>query len=150
MAEKYKVSQDVAEQTVAEMEEEFGALGDENSRAVVLDAAMRGLITWDSENATVTYTLQRPIEVEEEQPVASLTFEEPNVEEIEKINRGIQVHTDSNGNAVMDLSIQTQQTKKIVSVLGVTQRGDKIPGTLLNRMKRRDWGVLEALAAFFG
>jgi hypothetical protein len=139
----YKVSEDVAEQTVAEMEEEFGAL-DGESRALVLDATQRGLITWDDAEGSLTYTLQKPIEQAEDQPVTSLTFTEPNVEQIEKINKGIQVKTNSQGETVMTAAMQTQQVKRIVSVLS------GIPEGLANRMKRRDYAVVEALTGFFG
>lgn len=140
----YPVSEDIAEQQLADMEEEFGAIGDSGARAILVDAAMRGLLDFDSENATVTYRLQKPVSLEDGQSLTELKLTEPDVSQIEQINKGIKVSFDKQGNASADASVQTQTIKRTIAVVA------GIPDALLNRAKRRDWAVMEALSGFFG
>lgn len=140
----YPVSEDVADSTLAQMQEEFGALGDANSRAILSDAIMRGLLDFDSAGASVTYRLQKPVSLEDGQTLTEITLTEPDVSQIEQINKALKLNFDKNGNVSSDGSAQTMQTKRTIAVVA------GIPDVLLNRAKRRDWAVMEALSAFFG
>jgi len=140
----YPVSEDVADEQLEAMEEEFGELGDAASRAVLHDAIQRGLLDLDRDNVSVTYRLQKPISLDDGQTLSELHLTEPDVSQIEQINKGIKLSFDKNGNATTDASVQTQQTKRTIAVVA------GIPDALLNRVKRRDWAVMEALSGFFG
>lgn len=139
----YVIDEKTAGIELAAMEEEFGQL-EKAQRPIVLDAIRRGKITLDVAAATVTYELQRPVDLENGKELTRLEFHEPNAGEIQRINRGFSISADASGKASIDTGDVDAQLARLLSVICGQ------PSGVINRIKRRDWAVLHGLSAFFG
>jgi len=140
----YVISKEVADDQLNAMEEEFGAVSEE-VKPVLLDAIRRGLIDFDQDGATVTYLLQKPVRIDgKEENLESITLHEPCYSEIDRINSTMKVKADSNANFEVDGTMTNRQVARIIIVLG------GISTSTMDKIKRRDYAVLEALSDFFG
>lgn len=136
MAE-HVIAHEVAAQQLDQMEDAFGKLG--QGRDIVLDAIMRGLIDFDDAKSEVTYRLERP-----SGGLKQITFHEPNVGEIKRINRGMTAETGTDGRMVLDMGMAEEQRIRMVSIVG------GVPAAEVEKISRRDWAVLTGLSGFFG
>lgn len=137
------VSAEDAHKLLRAMEEEFGELSQSAYRAIIIDAIQRGLVEFFSEEPSVKYRLQKPVEMGSENLI-HISMSEPTVAQIKSINKGFQIKSDAKGNFVVDSKIQVDQTCRRISILG------EIPEGVVNKIKRRDYAVLEAISDFFG
>jgi hypothetical protein len=141
---EYKISEDVAQAQLDEMEAEFGPL-DPGNADVVFDAIRRGLIDFDESSGEVTYTLQRPPEVDSNAvDVSKVVLREPGASEMEKVSRGLTVTAKKDGTIDFDPGMAVRQALRLVIYIGGW------PAGIADRIKRRDIIVLQALAGFFG
>jgi hypothetical protein len=141
---EYKISEDVAQAQLDEMEAEFGPL-DPGNADVVFDAIRRGLIDFDESSGEVTYTLQRPPQVDSTAvDVSKVTLREPGAAEMEKVSKGLNVTANKDGTMQIDSGFAVKQAVRLVTYVGGW------PAGLADRIKRRDIQVIQALAGFFG
>lgn len=140
---EYVISEDVAQSQLDAMEEEFGPLDPANAEAV-FRAIRAGLLEFDESEGSITYMLQKPPETQSSLDLSSVTFREPGAKEMEKINKGLTVKTDRNGNAEFDASAGVAQAIRLMVHVGGW------PLAAAEKVKRRDMQVLQALIGFFG
>lgn len=138
-----KISEDVARLTVEVMEEEFGELPAEAIRNIIIDAIKRGNLTYDEEKQHVCYQLQKEVLLENGKNVGILRFWEPNLGEMKEITKGSKVFADAKGAVTLDVDFQRSSAVRMVTVFNGTPIG------VIQKFKRRDIAVLEALASFF-
>lgn len=140
----YVISKEVATDLLKAMEEEFGAVSEE-VKPVLLDAIQRGLVDFDQDSATVTYHLQKPVHIDgKDEKLETITFHEPCYSEIDRINSSMKVKADANVNFEVEGTMTNRQVARIVTVLG------GVSTSTMDKIKRRDYAVLEALSFFFG
>ena len=138
------MSEDVAQAQLDAMEEEFGAI-DHGSADTIFEAIKRGNIDFDETTGEVTYTLQRPPEVDNPAvDVSRVVLREPGASEMEKVSKGLTVTANKDGTMQLDSSFATRQAVRLVTYVGGW------PAGLADRIKRRDIQVIQALASFFG
>lgn len=139
----YKVSEDVAQSQLDEMEEEYGPLDPANAD-VVYDAIRKGLVSFDNSTCEVTYFLQRPLDIDAPAVDATrVTLHEPTAGDMGKIARGIKVVAGKDGSVEVDSSRMIEQAIRLVTVIA------KWPLGIAERISRRDLKVVQALSGFF-
>jgi hypothetical protein len=144
MSDKYVLGADVAQKQLRELEEEFSeAVENKSHRDAIIDAIRLGLIDFDPEQATITYRLKRPIELQNGETLESITLKEAPIEQLKQIDRGQMIKVDSTQQMEVDASVAWEKLIKTVSIVGGIPRG------VVERIKRRDAIVLQALSAFF-
>jgi len=140
----YKISEDVAQAQLDAMEAEYGAI-DPVSADTVFEAIRKGLIDFDESTGEVTYTLQRPPEVDNSAvDVSRVVLREPDSVEMEKVSKGLVLTAKKDGTMELDSGFAVKQAVRLVTYIG------KWPAGLAERIKRRDIQVIQALASFFG
>jgi len=140
---KKPVADEMADQVLESIEDEFGEVGSAANRAIIRDAITRGLIEFNEGAGTLSYTLQKPVELNNGESVSVLTFEEPTVAQIERMNKGIETKGKSDGSFVISGDAQTKMTTRMVSIVA------GVPIGSVEKFKRRDFQVLQALQDFF-
>lgn len=142
MAEKIVISREVAEDDFKKIIEVFDVNVDNDTKETVLDAMMRGLITLDEEAETLTYTLVKPVTAGD-QTLKSVTMHELTAAEIETVNKGFTSVQKANGDLTIDVSTAYTRTIKLIVKMS------DCPLVLADRIKKRDFVVLQALSNFF-
>lgn len=140
----YVIAPELAEEELKAMEEEFGAVSTIEKRAVLLDAIKRGLIDFNPEIPSVTYHLQKPVLMDKGEKLEKITLHEPVFSEIDRINKSLTVQADKSGNFIADATLELRLIARTIIVLG-----DISTGTM-DKISRRDFGVLAAVTDFFG
>lgn len=139
---KYKISEEVAESDYRRIVELFDVDISAEEKAVIIDAIMRGLVTLDEDEETLTYTLVKPV-IAGDQRLTSVTMRELTASELETINKGFTGVQKANGDTTIDVSAAFTRTIKLI----VKMSGCAL--VLANRIKKRDFVVLQALSSFF-
>lgn len=139
---KYKISEEVAESDYRRIVELFDVDISAEEKAVVIDAIMRGLVTLDEDEETLTYTLVKPV-IAGDQSLTSVIMRELTASELETINKGFTGVQKANGDTTIDVSAAFTRTIKLIVKMS------NCALVLANRIKKRDFVVLQALSSFF-
>lgn len=140
MEEEHVMAPEVAEQEYQRMVRCFGVDVDPDSKAAIIDAIERGLITFDDEAEEVSYKLQRPVSAGETLTVVKM--HELTAAELEYVNKGFVVEGSGSSIRADASAVYTKTIRTIVKMSGCALAA-------ANKIKKRDFVILQALANFF-
>jgi len=140
---KQKISEDIALLTLEELENEYGSIPSLNVKEIIKEVIQSGNLSYDDSKGEVIYELQKPIKKDNGEILNKLKFYEPTLSEMKEISRGTKLQANSKG--IMEIETDTQ--RKLAMKMVMVFNG--IPDGLLDRLKRRDVAVIEALSYFF-
>jgi hypothetical protein len=140
---KQKISEDIVSITLEDLENEFGSIPSQNIKEILKDVIASGNLVYDETKSEVYYELQKPIKKENGELFSKLKFYEPTLSEMKEISRGSKLQANSKGFMEIDTDTQRKLAMKMVTVF------NGIPDGLLDKIKRRDVAVIEALSYFF-
>ena len=140
---KQKISDDIVELTIQELENEFGSIPRNNVKEIIKDVIQSGNLVFEESKGEVIYELQKPIKKDNGEILNKLKFYEPTLAEMKEISRGSKLKANSSGVMEIDTDTQRKLAIKMVTVF------NSIPDGILDRLKRRDVAVIEALSYFF-
>lgn len=140
---KQKISEDIVELTIQELENEFGSIPSNNVKEIIKDVIQSGNLVFEDSKGEVIYELQKPIKKDNGEILNKLKFYEPTLAEMKEISRGSKLKANSSGVMEIDTDTQRKLAMKMVTVF------NSVPDGILDRLKRRDVAVIEALSYFF-
>jgi hypothetical protein len=140
---KPKISEDIVTITLEDLENEFGSIPSQNIKEILKDVIASGNLVYDENKSEVYYELQKPIKKENGEMFSKLKFYEPTLLEMKEISRGSKLQANSKGFMEIDTDTQRKLAMKMVMVF------NGVPDGLLDKIKRRDIAVIEALSYFF-
>jgi polyhydroxyalkanoate synthesis regulator phasin len=140
---KQKISEDIVELTIQELENEFGSIPSNNVKEIIKDVIQSGNLVFEDSKGEVIYELQKPIKKDNGEILNKLKFYEPTLAEMKEISRGSKLKANTGGVLEIDTDTQRKLAMKMVTVF------NSVPDGILDRLKRRDVAVIEALSYFF-
>lgn len=141
---EYVIDEVTAKSLLDDMSEEYQSFPSYEQEAVLVHAIRSGLLDFDQSTGKTSYTLQKPVELKNGESFTTIVLEEPNQDQIERINKGLTMTADTKGVITMDASTTARQVARMVVVIG------GVPTDVVSRIKRRDYAILESLTSFFG
>lgn len=138
-----KISEDIVELTIQELENEFGSIPSNNIKEIIKEVIASGNLEYDDSKGEVVYVLQKPVKKDNGEFLSKLKFYEPTLAEMKEISRGSKLKANTGGVLEIDTDTQRKLAMKMVTVF------NSIPDGILDRLKRRDVAVIEALSYFF-
>jgi polyhydroxyalkanoate synthesis regulator phasin len=140
---KQKISDDIVELTIQELENEFGSIPSNNVKEIIKEVIASGNLVFEDSKGEVIYELQKPIKKDNGEILNKLKFYEPTLAEMKEISRGSKLKANTGGVLEIDTDTQRKLAMKMVTVF------NSVPDGILDRLKRRDVAVIEALSYFF-
>jgi len=121
--------------------EHFGQTPDAGEHESLLRAMQGGRITFNAEREEFTYALLKPVALDNGESLTTLTVSEPTAGQYASAFRVLKVRQDG-GAAVGELDLMGT-VKQVASCTGK-------PYSVIERVRKRDFDVLQALIGFFG
>jgi hypothetical protein len=135
------IAREVALAEIAGWAEHFGNVPDAGEHEVLMRALQAGRLSFNAEREEFVYTLLKPVELENHDILDKLTLAEPTAGQFASAFRVLKVRKDGNA-AVGELDLMGT-VKQVASCTGK-------PYSVIERVRKRDFDILQALVGFFG
>ena len=135
------IAREVALSEIQGWAEHFGQAPDEGEHQSLMRAVQGGRISFNAEREEFGYTLLKPVALENGDTLSTLTVSEPTAGQFAQAFRVLKVRQDGGG-AVGELDL-AGTVKQVAACTGK-------PYAVIERVRKRDFDVLQALIGFFG
>lgn len=135
----YKVADEVALQTIEDIEEEFGELTFEQ-KTVFIDSIKRGNLSFSKSNCALEYKLEKKAG-----EISEISIPELNTSQLREISKGDIIKANQKGE--MSIALKDQQIQRVVRFLHIVCNCKLMD---IDKIKKRDLGVIIMLVDFLG